>query len=248
MDVIKKQFKIVFDPQTEKALDKKDGWYAIAYFLYLMIFIYLLGLFMFKTSYINDLSRHFDNKYLFKNMLYFPIALLQILPVFLILYLRKQPVWTMGLTLRRLIPSIVIGIIACLPLNLTKLFNYIDHSNGFHLKGSEAFYNLVYFLVFIAFVEELIFRGFIQARVLRLVSNKYLAILIVAVMFSVMHIPFQMIKAQMGLIEFIAYDWPHLLITGLMHIYFVYIYTRTNNLVAPSIAHGLNDFIQTSIY
>lgn len=87
-----------------------------------------------------------------------------------------------------------------------------------------------------------------QSRIFTLIRNKYAGILVVGFMFAIMHIPFQMFNAQMGFINFVMYDYPHLLITWVLHLYFVYLYTRNNELIAPVIAHTLINFVPSIIY
>jgi hypothetical protein len=107
----------------------------------------------------------------------------------------------------------------------------------------DALWTFLYFLICIAFVDELTFRGFIQTRIRGIIKNKWLSIIIVGLMFAIMHIPFQMLKAKLPLIPFIQMDLGHLISTSILHIYFVYIYTRHNNIIAPTIAHALVGFV-----
>lgn len=57
-----------------------------------------------------------------------------------------------------------------------------------------------------------------------------------------MHIPFQMMQANMPLVEFIRHDMKHLIMTAITHIYFIYIFTRDNNVIAPTITHAIFNF------
>ena len=52
----------------------------------------------------------------------------------------------------------------------------------------------LYYLFYISLIEEILFRGFIQNYLFGLKCNKYLVFLIGALMFSIMHLPFQMYK------------------------------------------------------
>lgn len=234
------------DKDTVHRASKRNGILSLVYFVYLMGFLYFFGYLWFQTDGINGISSHFSNRYVFKWVLYLPVAVLQLLPVMILVRAEKRPLSSIGITKANLLKSVLIGLAAAVPFNVPQLYGILTGSRSLTLSGENALLELLYFLFLIALVEEIIFRGYLQTRIHGLLRSKTAAVLVVALLFSLMHIPFQMAKAHMSLGEFVANDWVHLLVTGVLHVFFVLVYSRTKNIVAPSLAHGLQDFLQTA--
>jgi membrane protease YdiL (CAAX protease family) len=108
-------------------------------------------------------------------------------------------------------------------------------------------YGVFYYLLEIGLLEELMFRGFIQTRLLPFFKRRFTAIAIVGVLFMVMHIPFQMGIRNMGLIEFIQYDYVHLLLTFVYHFMFTFLYLKYKHIAAPTIVHFFMNFTSSII-
>ncbi|MNI60101.1 CAAX amino terminal protease self- immunity [compost metagenome] len=205
---------------------------------------------MFRTQLIRDFAGLFNNQFIAQAALDLLTMIIQILPIFVYLFIRKQSLSTVGLKFKGTAfwKSLIIGILCSLPFILPQLVYFFLGHASLQYSTPDLIYKFFYFLITIAFVEEIGFRGFIQTRIFSLIRNKYVGILFVGFLFAIMHIPFQMFQAKMGLIDFIMYDYIHLLITWVLHIYFVYLYTRNNDLVAPVIAHTLINFVPSVIY
>ncbi|MFA9398481.1 MAG: lysostaphin resistance A-like protein [Clostridiaceae bacterium] len=228
--------------EKTKEFEKKDGIISIVYYFYYSLLIFLFGLIMFKTSLYGDLSGNIANKQLYKFLFYFPISILALAPIFFTIKIKNQKFESLGMKARKNLKSIILGIIFSLPFVLPSII--INITQGARvLNLADCFWLFLYFFVHIAFVEEIAFRGFIQTRIQGLIKNKWASILVVGIMFALMHIPFQMILANMSFIDFIIYDWAHLLVTFLIHIYLVYLYTRDNNILSTTVTHTLIDFI-----
>ncbi|MBA9087440.1 hypothetical protein FHR92_003925 [Fontibacillus solani] len=244
---MRKIFSIQFDQEALQVLTKRDGWAAILYYLYSMIFLFMFGVIMFRTQLISDFANLFTNPFFARITLDLLTMIIQFLPIFIYLLIRKQSLSTVGLEFKGTAfwKSLGLGILWSSPFILPQLANLFLGNASLQFSTPELIYKFLYFLITIAFVEEIGFRGFIQTRIFSLIRNKYVGILFVGFMFAIMHIPFQMFQAKMGLLDFIMYDYIHLLITWVLHIYFVYLYTRNNDLVAPVIAHTLINFIPT---
>ncbi|MNW39343.1 CAAX amino terminal protease self- immunity [compost metagenome] len=247
---MKKIFRIQFDQEALQVLTKRDGWAAILYYLYSMIFLFMFGVIMFRTQLISDFANLFTNPFFARITLDLLTMIIQFLPIFIYLLIRKQSLRTVGLKFNGTDfgKSLIIGILCSLPFILPQLVNFFLGHITFQHSTPELIYKFLYFLITIAFVEEIGFRGFIQTRIFSLIRNKYVGILFVGFLFAIMHIPFQMFQAKMGLLDFIMYDYIHLLITWVLHMFFVYLYTRNNDLVAPVIAHTLINFVPSVIY
>lgn len=242
---VKKISKVSFDESVNN-FDSKDGIISIVYYFYEMIILYLFGIVMFKTNIYRNGADYLsiNNSQLYKLIFYVPIVILQVLPVFIIIKMRGQSVKSTGLKTDRILKSILLGILFSLPFVMLSLINAILQGKGI-MTLADLIWMFLYFFIEIAFAEELSFRGFIQTRIQGLIKTKWISIMVVGIMFSLMHIPFQMIKASMPLGQFIINDSIHLAITFVIHVYFVYLYTRDNNIVSSTVAHGLIDFIPT---
>jgi membrane protease YdiL (CAAX protease family) len=238
---VKKIFQIRFDDAV-KTIDKKDGLYSLAFFVYYMVMIFLFGMLLFKTDIYKNLSGYFSDKHFFRFLFYIPDAIINILPVFIILLLRKQSISTIGIKKKDIGKSILIGMIGSIPFSLMNVIGPISNGKTLNPNPMDWVWNFLYFLICIAFVEEVAFRGFLQTRLFGLIKNKWVSIIVVGVMFALMHVPFQMVQANMTAIEFIVYDLQHLMMTMITHIYLVYLYTRDNNILAPTIAHAIMNF------
>lgn len=245
METIKKIFNAKSNEECKNEYRDEfnllDGLLAIGYFFFYMILLFLFGLLMFKTD-IYSRFNFFENKNLNKFIFYIPISLITILPIIVIMYLRKQSLASIGIKKKNILKSIFLGILFALPFALPTII--IGINKGYEFANIVVMiWEFLYYLLCIGFVEELVFRGFIQTRIRGLIKNKWLGIVIVGLMFGLMHIPFQMLKANMSILQFIQQDIFHLITTMILHIYFVYIYTRDENIVAPTLTHTLINFI-----
>lgn len=236
-------FKVNFD-ESVKDYGYKDGLISITYYLYEMIIIYLFGLLIFKTSIYESLGNYLSisNKEFYEFIFYIPFSIIELVPIFVVIKIRKQNIKSIGLKTNKILKSIFLGIIFSIPFIFPSIISEINQGKKIINFGSLVWLFL-YFFIEIAFVEELSFRGFIQTRIQGIVKVKWLSIIIVGIMFALMHIPFQMLKAGMPLNEFIVKDSFHLISTCIIHIYLVYLYTRDNNILSTSVTHTLMDFI-----
>ncbi|MBK1813220.1 CPBP family intramembrane metalloprotease [Clostridium sp. YIM B02505] len=236
-------FRVSFDEEV-KDFVTKDGIAAIAYFFYNMLILYLFGLMMFKTRIYSEFRTYsnISNDMIYRFIFYIPIVILQLAPVFIFIKVRKQGLRSIGLKKDKILKSIFLGIIFSMPFNIPLIISEISEK-GKILGLTNLILTFVYFFIEIALVEEISFRGFIQTRIQSLIKSKWVSILVVGVMFALMHIPFQIIKANMPLGDFIVKDSFHLVFTFVIHVYLVYIYTRDNNIISSSITHTLIDFI-----
>ena len=220
---------------------KKDGIVLILYYMYLLTCTYLYGLMIYRTNLLYETSKYISDYSLLMIIINLPIFVTELIPIILIILINGQSIATIGITKYRIIKSIIIGIIAAIPLNALPIYGYLKGIYTLRLSFGDALLQLIYYIVIIGFAEEVIFRGYFQQRISVLISNKYLSILICSLMFAILHIPYQIVRTEMSLYEFIANEWFGLLLKGIMHIIFVYIYSLTKNIITSSIAHGLLD-------
>lgn len=242
MERIKKIFKVEFNQDDINEMNFFDGILAICFYFIYIALIFTFGLFMFKTNVYHNLSKFFENNYLYRFIFYIPITIISILLILLIVFLRNQKINSLGIRRTNLLKSILVGIFFSLPLVIPSVINGFIHNYKL-TDMKDLVWIFLYYLICIGFVEELAFRGFIQTRIRGIVKNKWLSIILVGLMFGAMHIPFQMLNAKLTFLQFIQQDLGHLVTTMIIHIYLVYIYTRDNNIIAPTITHAIINFI-----
>jgi len=218
---------------------KMDALVSMLYLLYYIILIFAFGKIVYSTSIYAYYGALFENIKFFRFIFYLPITVLSIAPIFLILYIKKQPLKSIGIKFSRPVFTFVVGILAAIPILIINLSGSIMEIN---LSIPELFWSLAYFFICIALTEELAFRGFIQTRIFGLIKNKWVGIAVVSIFFAAMHIPFQMQKTGLSFTAFIISDRNHLIATMVMHIYFYFLYSRDDNIWVPVIVHTLLNF------
>ncbi len=206
-----------------------DGILAIVYYVILMILYFFMG-------------RLYLNKQIYLGI---PINLLCALICILIVLLRKQKLSSLGITKYKLKSSIILGSFLGI---LFLVFNGIIpalFSERELISADMLLYNIFYFFTVIGFVEELIFRGFIQTRLYGIIKNNFLAIIITGVMFSLMHIPFQMSHVNMSLSQFFSENTLWLITLVGWHVFFNFLYKKYNSIFTGTIVHGFMNFSST---
>ncbi|WP_083879838.1 CPBP family intramembrane glutamic endopeptidase [Desulfitobacterium dichloroeliminans] len=97
-------------------------------------------------------------------------------------------------------------------------------------------------MLVISLVEEIIFRGYIQTRLYGLIKRPLFAIILGGILFMLMHIPFQIGYAKMGLFAYIQVNYITLMFTFIWHVVFDFLYRKYNTIYASTIFHGLMDW------
>ena len=147
----------------------------------------------------------------------------------------------LGITLRNLKPSLLWG--AAIGTVYLGLFCVIPQlSSGGQLKPArQILYNVYYYFIIIGLCEEIGFRGFIQPRLFPLFKKEWPAVIVCGVLFTLMHIPFQMTMRNMTLAEY----WPRFIENAPlqfgMHFVFTWVYRRYGNIFGGTVLHGLID-------
>lgn len=157
---------------------------------------------------------------------------------------RKQKLFSIGFKTDNIIKSIILGILFSVPIIAPTVIYAISNSVKV-VSINELLWKFIFYFFEIALLEEVICRGFMQTRIQGLVKSKRISIIIVALMFTALHIPFRMMQANMSLLEYVKSDINFLMLIGFFHIYMVYLYTRNNNILSVVIAHGLVNFAQS---
>lgn len=206
--------------------EKVDAYIALIYYIFFMALYYFMGsVYAEKQVYLGV-----------------QINIISAVICLIIIKVRKQKLSTVGFSMYKMKKSLILGSALGVMLLLASsiLPNLLSGNQIISVK--EFFYNIFYYFIVIGLVEELIFRGYIQTRMYGLINKKTPAILVTAVLFMLMHIPFQMGKSNMGLLEFISNNANWLLLTGMWHIAFDFLYRKYNNILSGTIFHGFMNF------
>lgn len=223
-----KSFFITDKSYKEDVLNyvKVDAYIALIFYVFFMIMYYFMG------------------RVYAERQIYLGVWINIILTVIclIIIKVRKQKLSSVGFTMYKMKKSLILGSVLGVMLLITSsiLPNLLAGNRMIGVK--EFLYNIFYYFIIIGLVEELIFRGYIQTRMYGLINKRTPAILITAVLFMLMHIPFQMGNSNMGLFEFIANNAIWLLITAVWHVVFDFLYRKYNNILAGTIFHGFMNF------
>lgn len=102
----------------------------------------------------------------------------------------------------------------------------------------------VYYLFYISLVEEVVYRGIIQNYLFGLKTNKYLIYVIGALLFSLIHLPFQMYIHNNVSLTYIVSAMPQLVFTFLFHLLMCFITYMRKDITIPIALHFAIDYIQ----
>ncbi len=103
--------------------------------------------------------------------------------------------------------------------------------------------NFLYHLISISLIEEIYFRGYLFTRLEGVIFQTFPRVLICSALFSLMHVPFQIVSTNLGVLEYISYNSGNLFFLFLFGIYLSFVYSKTNNIIAPVIVHTLFNLI-----
>jgi uncharacterized protein len=230
---------------------KNDFIYAILYYFYVLLLTFLFAKFIFSSR-ISDSFKILINintlPYLVINIIFVIVLLL---PLFIYIFINKEPLSSIGIIKEGIIKSFINGILTFIFLIvLNTLINtvlklIINHSFEVNLNISienKSIYSFIYFLFCIAFSEEIIFRGFIQCKIKGIVKNFYLSNILVGIMFGSEHIIFRYYQYTGELSAFIQTMILQILGFTLYHFILMFCYQKSKNIIAPIITHFLCDY------
>lgn len=102
----------------------------------------------------------------------------------------------------------------------------------------------IYYLFYISLVEEVVYRGIIQNYLFGLKTNKYLIYVIGALLFSLIHLPFQMYIHSNVSLTYIVSVMPQLVFTFLFHLLMCFITYMRKDITIPIAIHFAIDYMQ----
>ncbi len=222
--------------QQTKKYGRIDALYALIVYV-VMIFLFLLmgKLFVYKSSNLTAVYTFIVTCF---------VSLFLIGSVFLLCSVRKQKLVTVGFSKTYALQSFGMGMSLLMIVIALKGFTSVYNGSKIQTDIVLIVMNVIYYLIFIAFMEEVVIRGYIGTRLYGYFTNKRLSIVIVGIMFSFEHIPFHMTVAQMSLVEYISQNWENLIFIIIFHFIFQWLYAKYNSIIAPTIFHFIWDFIQ----
>lgn len=103
-----------------------------------------------------------------------------------------------------------------------------------------------YYLFYVAMVEEVIFRGFLQNYLFGFRINRKAVYLLGGIFFAIMHIPFQMFANDMVSIKYLFIALPQLAFTFVFHLIMSFITYRRGDIMIPIALHFAIDFLQAA--
>lgn len=164
--------------------------------------------------------------------------------VFAFCSLRRQKISTIGFHSSKAKDSFKCGMI--LVLSVIMIFGLVAVFSGSSIKSDipTIFIRFFYYLIEIAFVEELVFRGYIGTRIYGCIKNKFFAVAFTGLLFVFIHLPFQMVMANMTILEYVSYAWANLIFIFLLHFFLQLLYAKYKSIIAPTLFHFAWDYVQ----
>lgn len=111
------------------------------------------------------------------------------------------------------------------------------------LTFNKLLMQMLYYLFYIAAIEEILFRGLIQNYLFGIKLNKYVIFIIGALMFSFMHIPFQMFVHNNVSLHYIVEALPNLIETFISHFIYCFIAYKRKDITIPIALHYAYNFL-----
>lgn len=161
-----------------------------------------------------------------------------LLPTFwLVRKIEKQPLTSLGLTKKNLFPAAYWGIGLGLVFALEGLLTHILKYRGFQLISLERSFGQFLGLVLIsfatAFSEELVFRGYIFNRLWQIWKKEWLANIVTAFLFVLIHLPIGIFVLGYRPLTMIAY----LFFVFAFGFGSAFVFARSGNLIASILLH-----------
>ena len=111
------------------------------------------------------------------------------------------------------------------------------------LAFKELIKQMLYYLFYIAAIEEIMFRGLIQNYLFGFKLNKYVIFTIGALFFSFMHIPFQMFVHNNVSLNYLVEALPNLIETFISHFVYCFIAYKRKDITIPIALHYAYNFV-----
>lgn len=165
-----------------------------------------------------------------------------------ILFVKRnnEKIDTIGLYKGKWRVSCIIGIIYAGILFFNNCLLRIS-AGGDLLPAREIIILAVYYLL-VSLSEEIVFRGYIGTRIFGLVKKKWLAVIIVGMLFIMMHFPYRMIAYGMSIGDLTINNLSWILDLFITHVILNFIYMKTNSLYGSIIPHWISNLANNIIF
>lgn len=168
---------------------------------------------------------------------YYVIQWLLLASAVLIAVIKDRSVICLGFTKEKIKTNLLVsGII--IAASIVFAFLYADRPAAVIVKA------VFYYLFYIALLEEIVFRGFLQSYLFGLPVNTKIIYIIGAVMFALMHLPFQMFVNNMISLSYVVVAMPQLIFTFVFHLVMCFITYKRKDILIPTALHFALDFVQ----
>ncbi len=193
---------------------------AVLYFIAMMFGYYLMGV-LYKSG----------NKY------FSGVQWLFLIIAVLIVLIKDKSFSNLGFTKEKIKSNLLIAAIIA-AASIAFAFLYTDMSAAVIAKAAS------YYLFYVALLEEVIFRGFMQNYLFGLRLNRKMIYIIGAVFFALVHLPFQMFVNDMLSFSYIITAIPQLIFTFFLHLIMCFITYKRKDILMPTALHFALNFVQ----
>lgn len=154
----------------------------------------------------------------------------------LIALIKDRNIYNLGFGREKLRTNLIISLIIVV---ITFIVILVFSELGF----SDLIKQMLYYLFYIAAIEEILFRGLIQNYLFGFQLNKYVIFVIGALLFSFMHIPFQMFVHNNVSLHYLVEALPNLIETFISHFIFCFVAYKRKDITIPIALHYAYNFL-----
>jgi len=167
-------------------------------------------------------------------------GLLQITPLIIITLLRKESLYSLGITKKNVYTSVLIGFISYI-IYFAFMFIMKQYRFPFPTNSVFSLLSLVNFSL-VAFAEEILIRGYLQTRLTEWLGNQ-IGLILTAFIFSFSHLIPMILSGNMNL--------SHAIISCIslfpIGLFLGYLFSKCKNIVPSTIFHTLYSFFMNYI-
>lgn len=207
--------------------DKNERFYAILLYAINLICLLLISIIIYANQ---ALFMNHDT-YMYMLQAIYPILMISLVVHFS--NLKKQALSTIGIGKDGFWKSLAIGIFISVIIFMILSGREINIDALLNRNLLPILLRILYYFVFIAFTEELVFRSYIGRKID--IKNERISLLLVGVLFACSHIPFDLIMNR--------FDISSYFFIIICHVLFQWFYNKYNNLIGPVLVHFTIDFV-----
>ena len=148
------------------------------------------------------------------------------------IYRKNISLRDIGFRREKLLPHLLIGILAGIPLGFSEYFLITPTAAFPAFEIKYLLRDLIYMVCFVGLGEELLFRGLVQRDMVNLFGSRW-GLFGASLMFGVMHLVWRSV--------------PEFFFTFGAGLLFGFLYARTRSLTAPIIAHGIGNTVLVAV-